>query len=74
LGLISLGGALVQRPLNGSKLALKIGDDRFRIVQGAVTCQAHLRTSSGPISRADHTAIGSGYYVVVDRDGHRSCE
>ena len=32
----------------------------IRIVQRAVTCRAHLRTSSGPTFPADHTVIDTG--------------
>src|SRR5215831_8447912 len=41
------------------KLTFEIGDPLLRIGERAVGRRAHLRTSSGPTFRADHTMIGS---------------
>jgi hypothetical protein len=54
LGIVSLSSAQ-------SKLVPEIGNDLLRIVQRAVTYQAHLRTSSGPTFRADHSVIDTGH-------------
>src|SRR6516165_1265958 len=51
--LVTLGFAL-------SKLTLQIGHELLGIGEHAVGRRAHLRTSSGPTFRADHTVIDTG--------------
>jgi hypothetical protein len=64
VGFVPLGCALVE-------LASKVGNDLLRIGQNAVRRKAHLRTSSGPSSLADHTVIDTRHHVVVDQDDRR---
>ena len=44
------------------KLTFEIGDPLLGIGQGAVGRRAHLRTSSRPTFRVDHTVIDPGYH------------
>jgi hypothetical protein len=61
-----------RRPEICQRATLEIGDPLLGIGDRAVGRRAHLRTSSGPIFRADHTLIDTGYPQVVDRDDQRS--
>ena len=47
------------------KLTFEIGDPLLGIGQGAVGRRAHLRTSSRPTFRVDHTVIDPGYQRLL---------
>jgi hypothetical protein len=54
--LVTLGLAL-------EKLTSQIGYELLGIRERAVGRHAHLRTSSGPTFRADHTVIDTGHHM-----------
>src|SRR6516165_2238075 len=60
-----------QRPrrarLGTRSLAPQIGNDLLEIGELAVRRRTHLRTSSGPTFRADHTAIDASDHVLPVR-------
>ena len=53
--------------LGNRSLAPQIGNDLLEIGERAVRRRTHLRTSSGPTFRADHTAIGASDHVLPVR-------
>ena len=53
--------------LGTRSLAPQIGNDLLEIGELAVRRRTHLRTSSGPTFRADHTAIGASDHVLPVR-------
>jgi len=66
-GLVSLRSELVSLGVTLSKLTLEIGDGLLRIGYCVVRRRTHLRTSSGPSYRPDHTVIGAAYHVILLR-------
>src|SRR6516225_7001510 len=60
--LVTLGFALVTLGPALSKLTMQIGYELLGTGERAVGRRAHLRTSSGPTFRADHTVIEAGHH------------
>src|SRR6516225_7073508 len=59
--------------LGTRSLAPQIGNDLLEIGELAVRRRTHLRTSSGPTFRADHTAIDASDHVLPVRRISLAC-
>src|SRR6516165_7210778 len=60
--LVTLGFALGKFSVTLGKLTFEIGYPLLGIAELAVGRRAHLRTSSGPTIRVDHSVIDTGYH------------